>query len=241
MVVAVTDHRPAGEVVRVASASSAASALVAGRRRGVVVQLGAALRDAEITPGESLLADRRALVAWASVARTDVEELTLEEVPDVTWPTSAGSTTRSRRSATRSSSLPGTGPVGQEVQGWPPKGVLLYRPPGCGKDPWSPRRWPTRPGRRSLNIKGPELLNKYVGETERQIRLTFARAREVAAEAGRPVIVFSTRSTRCSRRPPARAAASFRRRGRWCSCWPDRRRTSLANVIVIGATDPRGP
>ena len=79
VVVAVTDHRPAGEVVRVRERLDATSALVAGANdEEVVVQLGAALRDAEITPGESLLADRRALVAWASVARTDVEELTLE-------------------------------------------------------------------------------------------------------------------------------------------------------------------
>ena len=40
-----------------------------------------------------------------------------------------------------------------------------------------------------LNIKGPELLNKYVGETERQIRLIFQRAKEKSDE-GVPVIVF---------------------------------------------------
>ncbi|HLL68679.1 MAG TPA: proteasome ATPase, partial [Micromonosporaceae bacterium] len=82
----------------------------------------------------------------------------------------------------------------------PPKGILLYGPPGCGKTLIAKavaaslaKKVTARTGEEGksyfLNIKGPELLNKYVGETERHIRLVFQRAREKASE-GTPVIVF---------------------------------------------------
>ncbi|MBB1495907.1 proteasome ATPase [Propioniciclava sp. MC1595] len=236
VVVAVTDHRPAGEVVRVRERLDATSALVAGANdEEVVVQLGAALRDAEITPGESLLADRRALVAWASVARTDVEELTLEEVPDVSWADIGGLDDQIAQ-VRDAVELPFRHrDLFTEFGLAAPKGVLLYGPPGCGKTMVA-KAVANSAGSSFLNIKGPELLNKYVGETERQIRLTFARAREVA-EAGRPVIVFFDEMD-----------SLFRTRGSGVSS--DVESTivpqllaeidgveSLANVIVIGATN----
>ncbi len=189
VVVAVVDHRSAGEIVRVRERLDEASALVAGGNdEEVVVALASTLQGAELTPGDSLLADRRALVAWARVERTDVEELTLEEVPDVSWADIGGLDDQIGlvRDAVELPFLHRD--LFTEFGLAAPKGVLLYGPPGCGKTMVA-KAVANSVGSSFLNIKGPELLNKYVGETERQIRLTFARAREVA-KAGRPVIVF---------------------------------------------------
>jgi len=116
-----------------------------------------------------------------------------------------------------------------------PKGVLLYGPPGCGKTMIA-KAVANAAGSHFLNVKGPELLNKYVGETERQIRAVFARAREVAT-SGRPVIVFFDEMD-----------ALFRTRGTGVSS--DVESTivpqllseidgveSLRNVIIIGASN----
>ncbi|MDO5533923.1 MAG: proteasome ATPase [Propionibacteriaceae bacterium] len=236
VVVAVVDHRGAGELVRVRERLDATSALVAGSNdEELVVALASGLRDGELTPGESLLADRRALVAWASVARTDVEELTLEEVPDVTW-ADIGGLGEQIAQVRDAVELPFRHrELFTEFGLAAPKGVLLYGPPGCGKTMVA-KAVANSAGSSFLNIKGPELLNKYVGETERQIRLTFARAREVA-EAGRPVIVFFDEMD-----------SLFRTRGSGVSS--DVESTivpqllaeidgveALANVIVIGATN----
>lgn len=236
VVVAVVDHRSAGEIVRVRERLDEASALVAGGNdEEVVVALASTLQGAELTPGDSLLADRRALVAWARVERTDVEELTLEEVPDVSWADIGGLDDQIGlvRDAVELPFLHRD--LFTEFGLAAPKGVLLYGPPGCGKTMVA-KAVANSVGSSFLNIKGPELLNKYVGETERQIRLTFARAREVA-KAGRPVIVFFDEMD-----------SLFRTRGSGVSS--DVESTivpqllaeidgveSLANVIVIGATN----
>ncbi|TBT85431.1 proteasome ATPase [Propioniciclava sinopodophylli] len=234
--VAVVDHPPAGEIVRVRERLDATTALVAGTNdEEVVVTLASSLRHADLTPGQSLLADRRALVAWASVERTDVEELTLEEVPDVSWADIGGLDDQIAQ-VRDAVELPFRHrDLFIEFGLAAPKGVLLYGPPGCGKTLVA-KAVANSAGSSFLNIKGPELLNKYVGETERQIRLTFARAREVA-EAGRPVIVFFDEMD-----------SLFRTRGSGVSS--DVESTivpqllaeidgveSLANVIVIGATN----
>ncbi|MFP5417418.1 MAG: proteasome ATPase [Actinomycetes bacterium] len=236
VVVATCGHRPAGEVVRVRERIDEDSALVAGANDDeAVMQLGAALRGLDLVPGESLLADRRALVAWERIARTDVEELTLEEVPDVTW-ADIGGLDEQIGQVRDAVELPFRHrDLFAEFGLAAPKGVLLYGPPGCGKTMVA-KAVANSAGSSFLNIKGPELLNKYVGETERQIRLTFARAREVA-EAGRPVIVFFDEMD-----------SLFRARGSGVSS--DVESTivpqllaeidgveSLANVIVIGATN----
>ncbi len=236
VVVAVEGPRSGGDVVRVRERLDERTALVAGANdEEIVVALGGPLAAAELTPGESLLADRRGLVAFARVPRTDVEELTLEEVPDVTWDDIGGLDAQIGliRDAVE---LPfAHRGLFAEFGLAAPKGVLLYGPPGCGKTMIA-KAVANSAGSFFLNVKGPELLNKYVGETERQIRLTFARAREVA-EAGRPVVVFFDEMD-----------SLFRTRGSGVSS--DVESTivpqllaeidgveSLDNVIVIGATN----
>jgi proteasome-associated ATPase len=182
-----------------------------------IVRLAEPLMSATLRSGDSLLLEPRSGYVYERIPKAEVEELILEEVPDISY-----------------SDIGGLGPQIEQIRDAielpylhadlfrehklrPPKGVLLYGPPGCGKtliakavanslakqvakrtaqdsaeggNGDSPDSVPGKE-RRSffLNIKGPELLNKYVGETERHIRLVFQRAREKASE-GMPVIVF---------------------------------------------------
>ncbi len=135
------------------------------------------------------------------VPKSEVEELVLEEVPDIDYRQIGGLSNQIEqiRDAVELPYLHAD--LFKEFELRPPKGVLLYGPPGCGKTLIAKAvanslakkvaEVTGRPQGKSyfLNIKGPELLNKYVGETERQIRLVFQRAREKASE-GTPVIVF---------------------------------------------------
>ncbi|MEL4356833.1 MULTISPECIES: proteasome ATPase [unclassified Luteococcus] len=146
--------------------------------------------------GDSVLVDRRAGLALARVARSRVEELVLEEVPDVSYAQigGLGEQISQIRDAVE---LPFLHRDAYRRYGLTaPKGILLYGPPGCGKTMIAKAvanslgaGLSEGAGSYFLNIKGPELLNKYVGESERQIRAIFARAREHASE-GKPVIVF---------------------------------------------------
>ena len=133
--------------------------------------------------------------------RPEVEELVLEEVPDVSYD-DVGGLDEQIEMIKDAIELPYLyGDLFKEHELQPPKGILLYGPPGCGKTLIAKavanslaKRVAEKTGNPSarsffLNIKGPELLNKYVGETERQIRLIFQRARE-KSEEGYPVIVF---------------------------------------------------
>jgi proteasome-associated ATPase len=165
-----------------------------------VVRLAEPLRGLKIRAGDSLLLDSRAGYVYERVPKSEVEELVLEEVPDIDYD-SIGGLRQQIESIRDAVELPYLHPeifIEHELK--PPKGVLLYGPPGCGKTMIAKavaaslaKKVFERTGEEGrsffLNIKGPELLNKYVGETERHIRLVFQRAREKASE-GTPVIVF---------------------------------------------------
>lgn len=166
-----------------------------------VVRLAEPLLDVTIRPGDALLLEPRSGYVYEVVPKSEVEELVLEEVPDIGYEQigGLGNQIEMIRDAVE---LPYLYPdLFKEHELRPPKGVLLYGPPGCGKTLIAKavanslaKKVAEVTGQAQgksffLNIKGPELLNKYVGETERQIRLVFQRAREKASE-GTPVIVF---------------------------------------------------
>jgi proteasome-associated ATPase len=193
----------AGEVVTVKELMEGGTrALVVGRAdEERVVELGEPLRGATVRAGDTVLMDSRSGLLLERLPRPEVEELILEEVPDISY-ADVGGLDSQIESITDAVELPFLHRELFEEHKLPaPKGILLYGPPGCGKtliakavaNSLSKKVSEVTgvPAARSyfLNIKGPELLNKYVGETERQIRLVFQRAREKSAE-GVPVIVF---------------------------------------------------
>jgi proteasome-associated ATPase len=172
-----------------------------------VVWLADSLAEETLKSGDSLLVDTKAGYAYERVPKAEVEDLVLEEVPDVRYE-DIGGLFRQIEQIRDAVELPFLhADLFAEYELRPPKGVLLYGPPGCGKtliakavanslakqtaaanDPGNVN---AEADAKSyfLNIKGPELLNKFVGETERHIRMIFQRAREKASE-GTPVIVF---------------------------------------------------
>ena len=177
-------------------------AIVVGRAdEERVVELADSLIGAKLRAGDSLLMDARSGLLLEKLPRPEVEELVLEEVPDISYDDVGGLDSQIEQ-ITDAVELPFLyRDLFSEHKLPAPKGVLLYGPPGCGKTLIAKavanslaKKVAERSGdgaARSyfLNIKGPELLNKYVGETERQIRLVFQRARE-KGEEGVPVIVF---------------------------------------------------
>ncbi len=157
----------------------------------------------KLRPGDSLLVDTKAGFAFERIPKAEVEDLVLEEVPDVDY-SDIGGLGRQIEQIRDAVELPFLHKdLFREYALRPPKGVLLYGPPGCGKTliakavanslakKIAEARGEDAKEAKSffLNIKGPELLNKFVGETERHIRIIFQRAREKASE-GTPVIVF---------------------------------------------------
>jgi proteasome-associated ATPase len=166
-----------------------------------VVFLADIVRDAPLRSGDSLLVESRSGFAYERIPKSEVEELVLEEVPDIDY-TDIGGLSRQIEQIRDAVELPFLhADLFREHELRPPKGILLYGPPGCGKTLIAKAvanslakkvadvRGEAAGRSYFLNIKGPELLNKYVGETERHIRLVFQRAREKASE-GTPVIVF---------------------------------------------------
>ncbi|MBW3605818.1 MAG: proteasome ATPase [Actinobacteria bacterium] len=166
-----------------------------------VVRVADPLHSVKLRAGDSLLVEPRSGYALERLPRPEVEELILEEVPDIAYTDigGLGLQIEAIRDAVELPFLHADLFVEHELKA--PKGILLYGPPGCGKTMIAKavanalaKRVAEKEGRADaksyfLNIKGPELLNKYVGETERQIRLIFQRAREKVQE-GHPVIVF---------------------------------------------------
>jgi len=202
-VVLARDGEDSGEVVTLKE-------LLADGRRAIVyaradeervVELADSLAGVHLRAGDAVLMESRSQLLVEKLPRPEVEELVLEEVPDVTY-ADVGGLDAQIEAITDAVELPY---LHRELFGQyrlpAPKGILLYGPPGCGKTLIAKavanslaKKVAEVTGNASvrsyfLNIKGPELLNKYVGETERQIRLVFQRARE-KAEEGVPVIVF---------------------------------------------------
>ena len=201
-VVAALEFEQIGEVVMFKEllADGERALVIANADEERVVRLADPLKADTLRAGDSLLLDSRAAYAYERVPKSEVEELILEEVPDIEYGSIGGLV--SQIDAIRDAvELPYLHPeLFLEHQLKPPKGVLLYGPPGCGKTLIAKavanslaKKVAAKTGQEGksyfLNIKGPELLNKYVGETERHIRLVFQRAREKASH-GTPVIVF---------------------------------------------------
>ncbi|GAA1868095.1 proteasome ATPase [Brevibacterium marinum] len=163
-----------------------------------VFVLGEDLIDAGLRVGDAVVVDTRTHYALQVVEKPEVSSLLLEEVPDITY-SDIGGLADQIGQIKDAVELPFEHPELYTEHGLkPPKGILLYGPPGCGKTLIAKAvansladRTGAGQSRKTyfLNIKGPELLDKYVGETERQLRLIFARAREKAS-AGFPVVVF---------------------------------------------------
>ncbi|MDQ0734830.1 proteasome-associated ATPase [Arthrobacter agilis] len=201
-IVAALGFERAGEIVTVKELLGTDRALVVGRTDDErVIKLSGPLRAERIRVGDALAVDTRSGYGLEKVPRSEVENLVLEEVPDIAYGDigGLGPQIEQIRDAVE---LPFLHPDLYREHGLkPPKGILLYGPPGCGKTLIAKavaNSLAARAAERAgvdqirsyfLNIKGPELLDKYVGETERHIRLIFARAREKASD-GSPVVVF---------------------------------------------------
>jgi proteasome-associated ATPase len=193
----------AGEIVKLKNLlDNNSRAVVIGRAdEERVVRIAESLSDVSIKTGDSLLLDSKSGFVYEKIPKSEVEELVLEEVPDVNYEDigGLGAQIEQIRDAVELPFLHKD--LYAEHQLKAPKGILLYGPPGCGKTLIAKavanslaKKVTEKTGNKDgksyfLNIKGPELLNKYVGETERHIRLIFQRARDKASE-GTPVIVF---------------------------------------------------
>ena len=213
-----------------------------------ICELADALRGVHLRSGDLLRLDPRSALLLEKLPQPDVEDLLLEEVPDIDYADIGGLDSQIELIAD-AVELPFLyGDLFAEHRLPAPKGVLLYGPPGCGKTliakavanslakKVAAKQGDAKGRSYFINVKGPELLNKYVGETERQIRLIFQRARE-KSEEGWPVIVFFDEMD-----------SMFRTRGSGISS--DMESTivpqllaeidgveGLRNVIVIGATN----
>jgi proteasome-associated ATPase len=201
-VVEVLDPDGTGQVVKVKDRLGTDRAVVVSRGdEEHVAYLAGSLFGTPVRAGDPVLYDARSGVATELLPKEEVEELVLEEIPDIGYDDIGG--LEGQIEAIRDAvELPFLyAELFQEHELEAPKGVLLYGPPGCGKTLIAKavaksladkvRERTGREDARSyfLNVKGPELLNKYVGETERQIREIFQRAKE-RSEEGLPVIVF---------------------------------------------------
>ena len=191
-----------GEMVHVREILDDGRAMVVGRADDErVVEIGSAIEADSLRSGDNVLVDQRSQVIIEKLPRVGSDDLVLEEVPDISYE-DIGGLDEQIEQITDAIELPFVhADLFSQYQLPAPKGILLYGPPGCGKTMIA-KAVATSLARRVadisedetarsffINIKGPELLNKYVGETERQIRQVFQRAREKAHE-GWPVIVF---------------------------------------------------
>jgi len=237
-----------GEVVSIVDFVSENRVLVTGHTDDErLVTLAEPLRSERLRVGDHLMVDSRTQYAFEKMPKSTVEEVMLEQIPDITY-ADIGGLGDQIEILRDSVELPYLHPeVFKEHQLRPPKGILLYGPPGCGKTLIAKavanalaKKIEKRTGKTTtayfLNVKGPELLNKYVGETESKLREVFMKAREKASEDV-PVVVFFDEMD-----------SLFRMRGSGISS--DMEATvvaqflseidgveSLENVIVIGASN----
>ena len=237
-----------GEIVSIVDLLDDNRAIVLGHTDDErVVTLSEPLRREKLRVGDHVLYDPRTHYAFEKLPKSAVEEVVLEEIPDITYE-DIGGLGEQIEILRDSVELPYMYPeIFAEHKLSPPKGILLYGPPGCGKTLIAKavanslaRSIEQRTGRRTtpyfLNVKGPELLNKYVGETEHKLREVFKKARDKASEDV-PVVIFFDEMD-----------SLFRMRGSGISS--DMEATvvaqflseidgveSLRNVIVIGASN----
>jgi len=192
---------PQGQVVRLKDQLDGTRALIQLHHdEERIVELGEPLLHESLSVGDHLLYDPRSGYVIEKIPKAEIEELVIEEVPDVQYE-DVGGLTKEVEQVTDAVELPFLYPeLFREHRLTPPKGILLYGPPGCGKTMIAKavansisKKMRHLSGKdvRSyfLHVKGPELLNKYVGESERYIREVFAKARDKAA-TGNPVVVF---------------------------------------------------
>ncbi|GAA4109496.1 proteasome ATPase [Enteractinococcus coprophilus] len=196
-IVAVLGTSPTGETGRVKEVLEDHRLVIVGRSDDEhVVKRAGELKDQRIRIGDAVLVDYRSGYATQVLDISDVQDVMLEEVPDATFD-DIGGLGKQIEQIRDSVELPFLYPeLYQEHHLQPPKGILLYGPPGTGKTLIAKAVAQSLAERADgvdhsyfLNIKGPELLNKYVGETERHIRTIFSRAREKASD-GYPVVIF---------------------------------------------------
>ena len=202
-VVKVREPERSGEVVSIKEMlDDGVRAFIVGRAdEERVVELAEHLIGTGVRSGDSMLLDVRSSILVEKLPKAEVEDLVLEEVPDVSYD-DIGGLSEQIETIVDAVELPFLhSDLFAEHELPAPKGILLYGPPGCGKTLIAKavanslaKKVSELSGEQQarsffLNIKGPELLNKYVGETERQIRLIFQRARE-KSEEGCPVIIF---------------------------------------------------
>ncbi|MFP5298605.1 MAG: proteasome ATPase [Actinomycetota bacterium] len=201
-IIEVTDFEIAGEVVTLKEILDQQRAIVLARTdEERVVELADSVLDEPLRVGDSLLLEPKSNHVIERLPKPEVEELILEEVPDIAYEDIGGLDDQIEeiKDAVELPFLHAD--LFREHELEPPKGILLYGPPGCGKTLVAKavanslaKKVAERLGKETgrpyfLNVKGPELLNKYVGETERQIRMIFQRAKE-KSEEGVPIIVF---------------------------------------------------